>query len=57
MTTPRTPPVGPFCSERCKKIDLGAWLSADYRISRPMDLEDLERSPMAPYHGSDRDES
>jgi len=26
----------PFCSERCKLIDLGAWLDADYRIpSRP----------------------
>jgi hypothetical protein len=28
----------PFCSERCKLIDLGAWLDADYRIpSRPDD--------------------
>jgi endogenous inhibitor of DNA gyrase (YacG/DUF329 family) len=23
----------PFCSERCKLIDLGAWLDADYRIA------------------------
>jgi uncharacterized protein len=22
----------PFCSERCKKIDLGAWASEDYRV-------------------------
>ncbi len=22
----------PFCSERCRLIDLGAWLDADYRI-------------------------
>jgi len=22
----------PFCSERCKLIDLGAWLDAEYRI-------------------------
>jgi endogenous inhibitor of DNA gyrase (YacG/DUF329 family) len=22
----------PFCSERCKLIDLGAWLDADYVI-------------------------
>ena len=22
----------PFCSERCKLIDLGAWLETDYRI-------------------------
>ncbi|RMD52972.1 MAG: DNA gyrase inhibitor YacG [Nitrospirae bacterium] len=23
----------PFCSKRCKLIDLDAWLSADYRIT------------------------
>ncbi len=22
----------PFCSERCKMIDLGAWVTGDYRI-------------------------
>jgi uncharacterized protein len=22
----------PFCSERCKVIDLGAWASEDYRV-------------------------
>ncbi len=37
-----TPPSGvpkrtggesfPFCSQRCKLIDLGAWLDADYKI-------------------------
>jgi len=25
-------PYRPFCSERCKMIDLGAWASEDYRI-------------------------
>jgi endogenous inhibitor of DNA gyrase (YacG/DUF329 family) len=23
----------PFCSERCKRVDLGRWLSGDYRIA------------------------
>lgn len=23
----------PFCSKRCKLIDLGAWLDAEYRIA------------------------
>lgn len=23
----------PFCSERCKKMDLGAWASDEYRVS------------------------
>ncbi|AQT69728.1 DNA gyrase inhibitor YacG [Anaerohalosphaera lusitana] len=22
----------PFCCERCKLVDMGAWLDADYRI-------------------------
>ena len=25
-------PFRPFCSERCKMIDLGAWASESYRI-------------------------
>ena len=25
-------PARPFCSERCKLIDLGAWASGTYRI-------------------------
>jgi uncharacterized protein len=29
----------PFCSRRCKLIDLGAWLDADYRISSKPDEE------------------
>lgn len=26
-------PFRPFCSDRCKLIDLGRWLSEQYRIS------------------------
>jgi uncharacterized protein len=37
----------PFCSDRCRRIDLGKWASGDYKISSPiLDpdlLEDLER--------------
>jgi endogenous inhibitor of DNA gyrase (YacG/DUF329 family) len=25
----------PFCSERCKLIDLGAWFDGNYRIGSP----------------------
>ncbi len=40
----------PFCSDRCRVIDLGKWASGDYKISSPvLDpdlLEDLaERMP------------
>ena len=27
-----TNPFRPFCSERCKLIDLGAWASESYRV-------------------------
>jgi uncharacterized protein len=30
-------PFRPFCSERCKLIDLDNWLSGRYRISTPLD--------------------
>ncbi|MCB4360524.1 DNA gyrase inhibitor YacG [Quatrionicoccus australiensis] len=30
----------PFCSERCKQIDLGAWASESYRIPVAVDPED-----------------
>ncbi len=37
----------PFCSERCRIIDLGKWASGDYRITSPIHdpdlLEDLQR--------------
>ena len=26
-------PDRPFCSERCKMIDLGAWASEDYKVA------------------------
>ncbi len=26
-------PFRPFCSERCKRLDLGAWASEDYVIA------------------------
>jgi hypothetical protein len=32
----------PFCSMRCKQIDLGNWLTEKYRISRPLRPEDVE---------------
>ena len=31
----------PFCSERCRTIDLGKWASGDYKISTPIQDPDL----------------
>lgn len=33
---------GPFCSHRCKLIDLGKWFSEEHAISDPLKAEDLE---------------
>ncbi len=36
-------PDFPFCSDRCRMIDLGKWASGEYRISSPaLDPELLE---------------
>jgi hypothetical protein len=32
---PVDPRWRPFCSERCKLVDLGRWLKGDYRIPDP----------------------
>ena len=35
----------PFCSERCRLLDLGAWASEKYRIAQTaMDEEEGEKS-------------
>ena len=40
----REDPDFPFCSERCRLIDLGKWASGGYVISSPItDPEDIER--------------
>lgn len=35
-------PDRPFCSERCRLIDLDHWLSGRYRISTPLTPEERE---------------
>lgn len=32
----------PFCSARCKTIDLGRWADESYKITRPIEQRDLE---------------
>jgi endogenous inhibitor of DNA gyrase (YacG/DUF329 family) len=37
-------PFCPFCCERCKTIDLGAWASNAYGIpDQPVDIAEIER--------------
>lgn len=48
----RSDPEFPFCSERCRLIDLGKWASGGYVISTAInDPEDI--SFEYPKHGSD----
>jgi endogenous inhibitor of DNA gyrase (YacG/DUF329 family) len=45
--SPRNP-SRPFCSMRCKTLDLGAWASEQYRIAaqdEPLSDEDGDESP------------
>lgn len=42
----------PFCSERCKLIDLGRWASGDYRIPAQPDDEEEKEGP-EPSEGED----
>ena len=48
----------PFCSDRCRKIDLGKWASGVYKISSPIVdpdvLEDL--GGLGPHAGGDSDD-
>ncbi len=48
----------PFCSDRCRKIDLGKWASGVYKISSPvLDPEVLEDlGNLGGGQGRDRDE-
>ena len=38
-------PDRPFCSERCRVIDLGNWASEDYRVKTPLKDTDDKAEP------------
>lgn len=48
VVTPSEPrsPTAPFCSERCRVIDLGSWLQESYRVTAAVADEDLDASPL-----------
>jgi len=53
----RTDDYFPFCSDRCRLIDLGKWASGGYRISSPvLDPELLEEIEQRPQLKPDVDE-
>jgi uncharacterized protein len=40
-------PHRPFCSERCRLVDLGAWLDEKYTIPAPLDDESADEGEAA----------
>jgi endogenous inhibitor of DNA gyrase (YacG/DUF329 family) len=50
VPSPATTPTYPFCSKRCKLVDLGNWLSDSYVIPSSMaddNVEDLDEEILA----------
>ncbi len=48
-------PARPFCSERCKLLDFGAWANEEYAVAAeetPSALEELGQTPAAPNEGT-----
>ena len=41
--TRKDAPFHPFCSYRCKMVDLGKWLTGEYGVSEPLKPEELEK--------------
>ncbi len=41
-------PFRPFCSERCKTLDLGSWLTEGYRIPGEQADDSVEPDASAP---------
>ena len=52
--TPRTAPEFPFCSERCRLLDLGKWASGKYVVSSP--LAGPEAAELSQEHSSHDDD-
>ena len=38
-------PDYPFCTRRCKTIDLGRWLGEDYRVAGPPAADEDQSTP------------
>ncbi|MCM3869144.1 MAG: DNA gyrase inhibitor YacG [Pyrinomonadaceae bacterium] len=41
-------PFRPFCSERCKMVDLGRWVNDEYRVAGKPIPSESDDAPHAP---------
>jgi len=48
-------PFFPFCSQRCKLVDLGAWATGRYRISGPLKAQDGDPEAAGDLSSTDSD--
>ena len=42
------PSVHPFCSERCRMVDLGKWLRGDYAVDRELTVTEIDPDALPP---------
>ena len=51
-TDPQKDPEFPFCSERCRTLDLGAWSAEKYVVSEPIfdqqEIPEADRRALQP---------
>lgn len=47
----KSDPEFPFCSERCRLIDLGKWASGGYVVSSPLNDPEIDDSSYPDTHG------
>ena len=45
VDTENPPETRPFCSPRCKKLDLSNWLEGNYRLPRDLEPDELSDLP------------
>ncbi|MFC1634357.1 DNA gyrase inhibitor YacG [Planctomycetota bacterium] len=48
-------PFFPFCSRRCKLIDLGAWLDVEYKIASESQSDESEQLSHDIHRNSDKE--
>ena len=46
-------PFRPFCSERCKMIDLGAWAAEEYRVAAKGEVDAADATSTETKHNAD----
>ena len=57
-SVPKTGAWRPFCTERCKMVDLGAWMLGHYRIpAEPDSDDDAGPVPLPPASPDDDDDA